>query len=159
MTQITIGAPTIEVTALMGSDASYPGNLEIKLHPKVRAAPIRTTAGNKTPWFEVRKKVLAICGTAKPTKAIGPVNAVPSAIKKPDISINMLCSNLTLNPELIAYCWPNNKAFKGFTYTIVTTKTTNVTINIMRDCVMLVFEKLPSPQRINACKSSELLKN
>ena len=43
---------------------------------KIRAAPIKMDAGISILWTELLKIPRAICGTAIPTKAMGPVKAV-----------------------------------------------------------------------------------
>lgn len=47
----------------------------------INIAPERPTAGSSILWSEVFKKSLVKCGTAKPTKAIGPAKAVIAPAK------------------------------------------------------------------------------
>lgn len=68
--QITIGAPNNEVMALIGKVYSLVGNCAIQSQISKTIAPIKAAEGSNILWFEVENNILAICGTAKPTKAI-----------------------------------------------------------------------------------------
>ena len=73
---MTIGAPTNDVIALIGSVKSLLGNCAILSQISITILPNKSTAGNKTLWFDVLNTCLVICGMAKPIKAIGPAKAV-----------------------------------------------------------------------------------
>lgn len=79
---MTIGAPKIEVMALIGKLYSLPGSWAIVSQRSSNMAPTRAEAGNKTRWFEVVNINLDRCGTANPTKAIGPENAVMTPVRR-----------------------------------------------------------------------------
>ena len=84
--QITTGAPNSDVIAFIGSVNSLVGSCAIMSHINKTIAPIIATAGNNILWFELENDILAMCGTAKPTKAIGPEKAVITPVKRLVIS-------------------------------------------------------------------------
>ena len=53
-------------------------------------------------------------GTASPIKAIGPQNAVVTAVSKPVLINNTTRTRRTLIPRFPAYRSPNKSAFNGF---------------------------------------------
>ena len=73
---MTIGAPMIEVMALMGNVNSKPGIWETISQNNIIIAPIKSVPKNKMWWLLVLNNNLAKCGTANPINAIGPANAV-----------------------------------------------------------------------------------
>ncbi len=75
------GAPKSELMVLIGS--VYVGICETISQISKSEAPVRSVAGSKILWLDVRKIPRAICGTATPTNAIGPVNAVMPPASKP----------------------------------------------------------------------------
>src|SRR6218665_639763 len=76
ISQITIGAPIIEVIALMGKVNSKPGICENVSQINIIVAPIKSVPANKILWLLVRNNNFPRCGTANPIKAIGPAKAV-----------------------------------------------------------------------------------
>lgn len=79
---MTIGAPKMEVMALMGKLYSLPGSWAIVSQRSSSIPPTRAAAGNKIQWFEVVNSNFDRCGTAKPTKAMGPANAVMTPVRR-----------------------------------------------------------------------------
>ena len=71
-----MGAPKIEVIAFIGKVKSIPGICEMVSQHNINKAPINMVAQNNMPWLLVWNTNFAKCGTANPTKAIGPANAV-----------------------------------------------------------------------------------
>ena len=69
-----MGAPKSELMVLIGS--VYVGICETISQRSINTAPINTVAGINIRCEEVLKMPRAICGTAIPTKPIGPVKAV-----------------------------------------------------------------------------------
>ena len=99
---MTTGAPKIDVIALIGKVKSKPGNCETVSQSSIITAPSKMVAKNKVLWLLVWKTNFEICGTAKPTKAIGPTNAVILPAKIPvAIKIKLRCF-LMLMPKLFA---------------------------------------------------------
>ena len=66
-------------------------------------------AGNSWRWFSVDGISRAICGTANPMKAIGPQNAVVTAVSKP-VTTAASCARVSCSPRFSAYCSPNSGA-------------------------------------------------
>lgn len=73
ITQITTGAPKIDVTTLMGNICSLPGIWAITSQKSKTRLPVKNTDGINLLWSLVEKTALVRCGTAIPIKAIGPV--------------------------------------------------------------------------------------
>lgn len=73
---MTIGAPTIEVMALMGNVNSKPGICETLSQINIIIEPIKSVPVNKILWSLVRNNNFPKCGTASPIKAIGPAKEV-----------------------------------------------------------------------------------
>ena len=115
---MTTGAPKIEVIALMGKMVSVPGNwLMVSQNNKVMA-PNNTVAKNKIWWLAVLKINLAMCGTANPTKAIGPAKAVTLPANKLVAIIILYCVVFKLIPKLLAYLSPKINALSDFNWKI-----------------------------------------
>ena len=112
--QITIGAPNKEVIAFIGNVNSDVGNCAIISQINNTIAPVIAVAGISVLWLDVVKINLVICGTANPTKAIGPENAVITPVNKLVIIKIIILLFLMLIPKLFAYFSPNKKLFKGF---------------------------------------------
>ena len=102
MTHSTIGAPINAVTELIGRLPSNKGSREIRLQNKARHMPMKAVAGINTLWSLVRKRKRAMCGTARPKKAIGPQNAVMRAVRKPEAKMMSMLLNLILTPRFSA---------------------------------------------------------
>ena len=87
---MTIGAPNIEVIALIGKTNACPGNWVNISQKSIKIAPTHADSNNKFPCLLVRNNNLAICGTARPINAIGPTKAVapPAKILVAKIIVN-----------------------------------------------------------------------
>ena len=72
MTEMTTGAPMNAVTALIGRLPSKPGMRAMRLQKSAISIPMSMVAGMSRRWSLLLNKNRAICGIARPTKAIGP---------------------------------------------------------------------------------------
>ena len=102
ISQITTGAPNTAVTVPIASSDGEKIVLATKSQNIQNTASHKKIAGIVTTGFVVFKDSLVICGTAMPTKEIGPASAVTQADKRLDskmiqtlkkrIRIPMLCA-------------------------------------------------------------------
>ena len=72
------------VTELMGKLHSKEGSRAMRLQNRAKSMPRKAVAGMSSLWSLLRNRNRAICGTAKPKKAMGPQNAVMMAVRKPE---------------------------------------------------------------------------
>ncbi len=97
-----MGAPNKEVIALIGRVYSLFGSWAILSQINMIMAPEIATAGSNVLWFEVLNTNLVKCGTANPTKAIGPEKAVITPVSKL-VATKVICLVfLMLTPMLLA---------------------------------------------------------
>lgn len=76
--------------------------LAIPSQNKVIIAPPKKQLGIRIKGFEVLKADFTKCGTAIPTKEIGPANAVTQEESKLESKINIILNNLTFTPRFFA---------------------------------------------------------
>ena len=88
--------------ALIGKVNSLVGNCAIESQISKTIPPINAEAGINILWFDVENIIFAICGTAKPIKAIGPENAVITPVNKLVISKMIILLFLMFIPKLFA---------------------------------------------------------
>jgi len=72
ISQMTTGAPIMDVMALMGRALSKPGIRAMMLQTSASNAPVKIVPGKMTLWLEVWNRLRVRCGTASPRNAIGP---------------------------------------------------------------------------------------
>ena len=80
MIPITTGAPTTAVTELMLSSMGAKRVRAARSHPRQKMAPPKKQTGMTSRGREVYKNDRTRCGTAIPTKEIGPAKAVTQAL-------------------------------------------------------------------------------
>ena len=107
MTRITIGAPNTAVTELIDSSLGANAVLAIRSHSRQNTAPPRKHPGIMTIGFAVLNRRRIRCGTATPTKLIGPANAVTHADSTPDSRISAARNALMFTPRFFAYTSPS----------------------------------------------------
>ncbi len=78
-------------------------DLASRSHKRQETAPPRKDAGITVFGFVVLNKLMTRCGTATPTKAMGPAKAVTVADKTLEISISKNLNLFILSPTLKAY--------------------------------------------------------
>ncbi len=81
---ITIGAPNMAVTAEIETSVGANTERAIKSQNRQKIAPPKNAPGMTTMGFDVPSARLMMCGTAMPTKLMGPANAVTVAASKLD---------------------------------------------------------------------------
>ena len=101
MTYRMTGAPIIGVTAFIGMTESE-GRVQRILQSKAIAEPQNIVAGRSIRWFSEPIIIRVMCGTASPMNAIGPQNAVVTAVSKPVDSNRSIRVRCTLMPRLPA---------------------------------------------------------
>ena len=82
--KITTGAPKIAVTELTESSVGANILRAMRSHKRQNAAPPKTHPGSTCKGFALRSVRFTRCGTAMPTKEIGPANAVTHAASRLD---------------------------------------------------------------------------
>ena len=85
---MTIGAPNTAVTVLILNSVGEKTVLAIQSQSRQNAPPPKKQAGINQSGFAVRSRFFIRCGTAIPTKEIGPANAVTHAESRLDNKIN-----------------------------------------------------------------------
>mgnify|MGYP006342029093 FL=1 len=70
------------VMALRGITPPDAGRLQIQLQSKDTAPPVSMLVGKSRDWLSVSKNIRAMWGTASPIKAMGPQNAVTTAVSR-----------------------------------------------------------------------------
>ena len=91
-------APKIDVTVPTASSTGEKIVLAIKSQKIQNTQPVKNTAGIATIGLAVFNNFLAICGTAIPTKEIGPTKAAATALSKLLSKIIIFLKALTLIP-------------------------------------------------------------
>ena len=104
---MTTGASPTAVTELILSSVGAKAVLAISSQISVIIAPPRKHAGIMISGFAVFKMPLMICGTAIPTKDIGPAKAVTVADKRLDARIRITRNAFILTPMFLAYASPS----------------------------------------------------
>jgi len=99
---MTIGAPNTAVTELIDSSVGEKSVRANKSQSKQKTAPPKKHAGITTSGRVVLYRLLIKCGTAIPTKLIGPANAVTQAASKLESKIKATRNALMLTPILRA---------------------------------------------------------
>ena len=90
------------VTELIGRLPSKEGRRAIRLQNKAKSMPMKAVAGMSNLWLLLLKRKRAICGTAKPKKAMGPQNAVMRAVRKPEAKMISMLLRLMFTPRFSA---------------------------------------------------------
>ena len=90
------------VTELMGRLPSKEGRRAMRLQNKARSMPMKAVAGMSSLWSLLLKRKRAMCGTAKPKKAMGPQNAVMRAVRKPEAKMMSILLRLMFTPRFSA---------------------------------------------------------
>ena len=97
---MTIGAPKIAVAAEMDTSVGAKSDRAIRSQNKQNIAPPRNAPGMTTSGFDVPSVRLMMCGTAMPTKLMGPANAVTVAASRLDSKIRAMRNTRMLTPAL-----------------------------------------------------------
>ena len=87
-------------------------------------------------------------GTASPIKAIGPQNAVVTAVSKPVLINNTTRTRRTLIPRFPAYRSPNKSAFNGFINNNARSNPTDSIPQKNGNCPADTPEKSPIPHMV-----------
>ena len=90
------------VTELMGRLPSKEGRRAMRLQNKAKSMPIKAVAGMSSLWSLLLKRNRAICGTARPKKAMGPQKAVMRAVRKPESKMISMLLRRMLTPRFSA---------------------------------------------------------
>ena len=107
MTRMTIGAPNTAVTELIESSFGANAVRAIKSQKRQNTAPPKKHAGIMMIGFAVLNSLRMRCGTATPTKLIGPANAVTHAERTPLSKISAIRNSRILTPIFCAYVSPS----------------------------------------------------
>ena len=99
---ITTGAPNTAVIVLTDISVGEKSILLRKSHKRQKLPPARKQAGIIIIGLAVLKRLLARCGTAIPTKEIGPAKAVTQADNTLDKSTSSSQNALMLTPIFAA---------------------------------------------------------
>ena len=102
MTAITTGTRNTAVTELTDTSVGANTVLAIPSQASVTKAPVIKQPGIMTAGELVFAMPLNRCGTAIPTKDIGPANAVTVAASRLDMSIRETLRKVMLTPEDLA---------------------------------------------------------
>ena len=145
MTRMTIGAPKIAVTELIESSVETSVRAR-RSQNRQNAAPPKKHAGIITIGFAVLNSLRIRCGTATPTKLIGPANAVTHADKILESTIRRTLHSFTFMPTLAAYTSPSLNASRTLLISMTATKTI-ATITAENHAALIdAPEKLPCDQ-------------
>ena len=87
---------------------------------------------------EVLTRLPVRCGTATPTKDIGPAKAVTEAASRLDVTISIILSAPTFTPILSAYAGPSLYALMGLIMHTAAAKQKRATALIIFTCVILI---------------------
>ena len=90
------------VTELMGRLPSNEGRRAMRLQNKAKSMPRKAVAGMSSLWSLLLKRKRAMCGTAKPKKAMGPQKAVIRAVRKPEARMMSILLRLMFTPRFSA---------------------------------------------------------
>lgn len=102
-----------EVKALIGMETTG-SRYWIIMSQKIRnSAPKNRFANKRSPWFCVLKTILVMFGTASPTNAMGPQNAVINPVRTAVIAIVEMRKDFRLIPKSKLAFSPNTKEFNG----------------------------------------------
>ena len=74
----------------------------MRLQNKAKSMPRKAVAGMSSLWQLLRKRKRAMCGTAKPQKAMGAQNAVMRAVRKPEAKMMSMLLRRMLTPRFSA---------------------------------------------------------
>ena len=99
---MTTGAPKIAVTELILISTGANIHRAIRSQIRQNNPPPKNEAGIIIYGLSVLKVIRIKCGTAIPTKEIGPAKAVTQADNKLEITISDICKALTETPILAA---------------------------------------------------------
>ena len=99
---MTTGAPNTAVTELMDSSVGANRLRAIRSHSRQNAAPPSAQPGSTRSGFALPSVCFTRCGTAMPTKEIGPANAVTQAASRLDSSTSTTENARTDTPTLAA---------------------------------------------------------
>ena len=99
---MTTGAPNTAVTELMDSSVGANRLRAIRSHSRQNDAPPRAQPGSTCSGLALPNACLTRCGTAMPTKEIGPANAVTQAASRLDSSTSSTEKLRTETPTLAA---------------------------------------------------------
>ena len=153
---MTIGAPIIEVNTLIGSK-KYGSASCMTISQIIRnKAPINKLAEISTKCCCVLNRIRTRLGTANPTKAIGPQNAVTKPVK---IAVIMMMMNRTffiLTPINLASWSPKTRIFNCFTSRKAPTIPIIANKIMSGNCTNSTFCKEPSAHNVktfNSCAS------
>ena len=108
MSQMTMGAPMALVTVPTASSVGEKTVLAIRSQPIQKTAPHKKDTGIMKIGFDDLRSTLHMCGTAMPTKEMGPAKAVTQADRMLERRIRSTRKRLTWTPRLWAY--PSPKA-------------------------------------------------
>ena len=86
----------------MGKLPSNEGSRAMRLQNRAKSMPRKAVAGMISLWSLLLNRNRAICGTAKPKKAMGPQNAVISAVRKPEAKMMSILLRLMFTPRFSA---------------------------------------------------------
>ena len=103
---MTTGAPNTAVTELMLSSVGAKTVLAAKSQNRQNTAPPRKQPGIMSMGFAVLNRLFTRCGTAIPTKDMGPANAVTQAERILDRRIRATLNRSMFTPMFWAYTYP-----------------------------------------------------
>ena len=104
---MTIGAPKSAVTAEMDTSVGANAVRAMRSQNKQKMAPPKNAPGITTSGLDVPSARFITCGTAMPTKLMGPANAVTVAASKLDSKMSAMRKKRMFTPILRAYCSPS----------------------------------------------------
>ena len=87
--------------------------MQMMLHSSAVAAPVSMVVGMRWLWFSVPSIRREMWGTVSPMNAIGPQNAVVTAVSRPVTRSRWLRVRVVLMPRLSAYHVPSSMALRG----------------------------------------------
>ena len=99
---MTMGEPIMAVMALTGNTVWLPGTCEMMSQTSIKIPPINAEVGTNMRWSDVFRKLRERCGTAMPTKPIGPQKPVIAPAKILVVPIMATLAHFTFKPILWA---------------------------------------------------------
>ena len=104
---MTTGAPKTAVTVETDISTGAKSVRAMRSHRRQATEPVRNAAGITTRGLDVFRSRRATCGTATPTKLMGPANAVTHEASTLEMMMTAMRKARTLTPMLSAYASPS----------------------------------------------------
>ena len=146
--------PIREVIAFMGMTYPLLGSWEMMSLSSIMHAPSNSECGMIFRWMDVSRSRRLTCGTAIPTKPIGPVNAVDTPVRNTVSPISMSRLFLTSTPTDCASCSPNKNASIGFIKNTMRMTPINMHGSMILSCVHVTVQSEPNVQFMNILTES-----